>query len=947
MARNIPLPRDTGKRLTLAEQLDGLHQLPETQQWEVIQRIEKESEDYRGFRYHAPSTQKRQDHHRTMYTNFMLFKARKQLDDFSESELEEFLFSRDHQQLFRDLRQFLIYVYQVTHPRSKLTGQRISYRVLGHYRDSLLFWAKRSFFLNNTEPPKAGILYYQCTEAMRAVMNAYPDPKFKTLQKSYLGLAELRELFDEEMLHNTSVEYAEQHWAAWCIARVTACRPGSICASKLSENPPLKWKDLGFSVGDEPGQFTLVVKFENIHIKRQIDPEVQAKRAQDDRLHIYLESPQPRNLIFSPAHRLLVIAIRRGYLDGIETVTDLMKCTRQHIKIKGQHLNEPLFFRGLPKGEGVDRSHPLTASALSEYIKTRAHRLGWNFSIMGMVAIRRRSLTDIVSRVGLEQARRIAGHSPDSTTLERYYLYVSPMFDQTGALMDQDISNTGFSEQYRRRWAPLALGKIEDERIRRTRGAALRTMTDRLVLADENPPDGDLDILGRKAYRKRMRRYAHRALLEYERAESEREITQDALRDRQDALEASTFAESVLKRAIELQRSTTSNEDGDEEYPDWDGFENGDDNDDDGNALDEITIVDDDIEVTASRSSSNHITIEPETEIADSAGVDIDGNDLPYVDMATAFMEMLLDNSLNTSTMWSDIRDKTCALCQVDETVPSERRAREYQSQSHLDNHVNGGYHTLQFKFQRGAEIRKAAHPEGKYSCPYCDEAAEDRAAFFKERGLQAPKNEFSTHTKLSHHVFTSTETTDGKKHDELKDLGGWYDDDFYHKTSEQTRIKARQAGHRILRAAGVKLVKQRLVKGGVEQYANFPGVVRGFNDNIPFRFTGSIKRSLELMTFDNIPPKFVNVVIPGTRPLGTIPESFMSGMTISSKLMEHNTKKTSTSAQRLVSWSTPSRPEHTQQRTRPGDDEGEPINIPSDEEDEQQEDDGDMAMHD
>jgi hypothetical protein len=62
----------------------------------------------------------------------------------------------------------------------------------------------------------------------------------------------------------------------------------------------------------------------------------------------------------------LVIAIRRGFLQGIDTIEELMDYPGKNIKIKPEYLDEPLFYRGKPKGMGVDSKRPLTVTALDQ-----------------------------------------------------------------------------------------------------------------------------------------------------------------------------------------------------------------------------------------------------------------------------------------------------------------------------------------------------------------------------------------------------------------------------------------------------------------------------------------------------------------------------------------------------------------------------------------------------
>jgi len=172
----------------------------------------------------------------------------------TKAEVEELLFPSDPDEyptMFENFRRFLIHYYHHWAPRSKLTGDKISYRALASARDSLMFWLRYTYHLRKVEVPSPAMANRATTEAIRAVVKLYPDQAAKEVptQKPYLGLNELRQLFDFEMVNNRSIEYSEQHQVAWCIARLTACRPGSICTSgKKARGDALMWKDLQFEV---------------------------------------------------------------------------------------------------------------------------------------------------------------------------------------------------------------------------------------------------------------------------------------------------------------------------------------------------------------------------------------------------------------------------------------------------------------------------------------------------------------------------------------------------------------------------------------------------------------------------------------------------------------------------------------------------------------------------
>ena len=180
---------------------------------------------------------------------------------------------------------------------------------------------------------------------------------------------------------------------------------------------------------------------DHINIKRPEDPESRLEREITTfPLTLRLSSPRPENIVFSPAHRLLVIAIRREILENIDTLEDLFEGKQHEIMVKLGKQQDIVFFRGMAKGTALDKSKPLTSNALTEYLKRRGRQLGYTKDI-SMYSIRRRVAMDMVKGADMETARFLLGHTPDSHTLERYYLNWTQSLDLTGHLVDDGVRN--------------------------------------------------------------------------------------------------------------------------------------------------------------------------------------------------------------------------------------------------------------------------------------------------------------------------------------------------------------------------------------------------------------------------------------------------------------------------------------------------------------------------
>lgn len=533
----------------------------------------------------------------------------------------------------------------------------------------MMFWVRASFRKRKIQnPPSYGTIFYEMTEAMAATVHEYGDPNAKKRKKTVLGLPELRQLIDSEMLQNRCIENSEQHQAIWCIARHTSCRPGSIGTSgKYGRSKPLCWRNLEFSHGNESGQFTVVIEFDNIFIKRSNDPE-KAQELGNTPLRVRCNSPRPGNLIFSVPHRLLTIALRRDLLENISSIDELMKSPGQNIAIKDEHLDDPLFYTSAPKGTGLNYDRPMSAIAMTDYLKTRGRRAGFVDDVT-MYSIRRRAATDMAVRIGLAGTRRMMGHEPHTSTLEKYYLYLGDVYDATAVSLEEEVGSEGFSSAMRAAWAPLALGRLNDQQKQQTRGRALAAMTNKLVLADPDPPEDLDDPAVRKAYRQRQRAWAQQALIEEQAALAAKGLTREEFHARKAELNASKFANSVLERALELQasRAVPERDAEQEDVEQDDSLFVAEDSDDGEEDLDRIAETHD-----GEASDESLLDMEIDAEL----GEEVADQVASYEDQAKVFMEILLDNSLNVDVLWSD-KTKTCPECVGDETVSAKQKVRD------------------------------------------------------------------------------------------------------------------------------------------------------------------------------------------------------------------------------------------------------------------------------
>ncbi|KAK0270754.1 hypothetical protein LTR35_011259 [Friedmanniomyces endolithicus] len=846
-----------GRRQTLRDHLDRIDTLDDDEalleRYQLLDELHEDQHQAENFRYHASKTQNRQDFHLEMYTTF-IFKwilgcRDSDLDEMSDDDKKLLLFPDNEKLLASRLNLFMIHVFKRAIPRAKAVNT-INAASLVKYRDSMLFWTGWYYEKRSKQWPR-GMVYSAMTRAIRYVDKTYGIKK-QRVGKTWLGLPELRQLLDHEAFNNRCIKLSEQHQTVWCIARVTALRPGSVCPSgKHGRVDPLTWGDFEFHRGAQPGMFDVRLTVDRLDIKHPQDP-TNAAAATYDRIAIRMPSPEPGNLIFSPAHRLLVIALRRGLLKDIHTIDELLDFPGHVISIDVAHLHDIVFYGSKQKGEALDYSKPLMTQGLNDYLQRRGKAVGYTTGIT-WYSIRRRAATDMVHRIGMASTRIFLGHSPDSQLLERHYLNLTETLDQMGVLLEQPIA----ADEGRLDWAPLALNKLTNANLQRTRGQALVQMTRRLILADPNPPK-DTSPRSLKNYRRNARRIAEQQLFSLE-AEKQRTTFSRADMDaRLAGLRASNFADEVLRRAVEVVEADgignggsgrLENEAADAEDPEGRLFVGGDQTGEDDSPAEpeedlERAIARLGNDLPRDRDGAIIAAIEDDNREMDVEDATSDPvKDTSYRDLAKSMMELLLDNTLST---WAQT-DRRCPMCLEDDTVGEAQR-------THLRSH----FHHPVSKWKRKVvlEFRR----DGYLYCPYCEGAGLGDAKRYKKM------------RELIRHIMGSGPLTTDAEHDKLKAADGWYDEDFAQADNlpvlAKTMANRMRRGVENLEVEDVEIWTPRQLLQP-EPYEHSERIVRGSHPlaPLPTRYTPFITTHPESLQIDlpsvesSIPPHLKDFV--------------------------------------------------------------------------------------
>ncbi|KEQ67642.1 uncharacterized protein M437DRAFT_36615 [Aureobasidium melanogenum CBS 110374] len=762
--------------------------------FDFIENLETRARELRTFRWQAPATQNRQDRHIYLYLE-MIRTLEGLPEDMSHVDIHPHAFPQDHEKLFQYLEMFLILCFKTTQPRSNYGVAEIAWGTLATFRASMLYWVARIYGQLKRDPPTNTAAFNRMTTTMNGLNvqdRSSVDPIFATV-KTHVGLTEIRQLIESDMMRTACIENAEQHHLAWCLGRFLALRPASIGAESFTgpgntrHQPHLVWRDVVLQRDpSDKGRFTAVITIRHWKHTRDADADRSGPKTYT------LVSPPADQLIFSVPHRLLVIALRRGILLDYNTIEDLLAGDLANITIRDDQLDEPIFYASGPRGLELDTSKPLNAHALTDYIRERGKTLGYPHPIT-FYSIRRRAATDLSVNYSKDLSREVMNHTTDSRTLETSYLDIRQGFNPTAAGLGIQLGAFGHDPAISGP-SSLAVNTLDPARLLRTQGEALNLVTRELMASD--PDNSAIGTDEYKNYRRRIRNQAYRILVTAQTTIQAREDTLDTLNERSLLAQASLFHDEVMRyakdstlastleevpgedRLDEAQEQLSSAAPEDEEEEDPDSLFVG--SQEDEPALEEP--FGEDITAPGSASRPGDSTPGPSAPGPSAPGPSAPGpssrpgSSISYELMAKMSMSLITNNVLSTQQFW-ETRDKRCPACNEDPTMSQEDKDKEYRSLSVLTSHMSSNVHSGLERVKRQLEINAKALASGRYYCLY-----------------SCGKN-WARRRDCIEHMDNSTEATDGAEHDAAKAADGWYDAGFkgtgsiqYHKELERNR---------------------------------------------------------------------------------------------------------------------------------------------------------------
>ncbi|KAB5555005.1 hypothetical protein GE09DRAFT_1239454 [Coniochaeta sp. 2T2.1] len=476
-----------------------------------------------GFRHGSNKTMARQDKILRFYeATLNKLKCCTTNETQDDAERHKLLWPAVREHLKDYCKRFLYAVVKLGRGRAR-DAVHIKYRTLSQYRTALLYWAGRAYRpYHKIEFPQVTI-YNDLTEMMRYLAKLFNLDCSRPRNGSELGIEELRLLIDYDMTNTKYIDMAEQHHLAWCLGRLCAVRPGSLGEKEGAERERhlfLTWRDVTIVV-EEPGCFTVQIVFRSLKTAHEKDSEAATAQAAGYTLTCTITSPKLlSNIIFSVPHRLLVIALRRGAIEGLNTIDEVREYSGHRILIKPGFLDQPVFFAGLPGGRGLS-SEPMSAQALSAYLKLRGEMLGFVL-VITFYSLRRRSARDLTDLLGCDTARAIMNHAPDTRTLEMsYYEPVQHLNLTTLGLGEGGDTNLSIKQNPHN----LAMTRVDEHAVCRvSRKKILRAMVAQMIARDDQYPTNATPS-ERRSYNKRVLRAANDELRSREEIEQRSKLS--------------------------------------------------------------------------------------------------------------------------------------------------------------------------------------------------------------------------------------------------------------------------------------------------------------------------------------------------------------------------------------------------------------------------------------
>lgn len=218
------------------------------------------------------------------------------------------------------------------------------------------------------------------------------------------------------------------------------------------------------------------------------------------------------------------------------------------IRIHGDSAEKPVFENWIPWNLTTN-GKPIPARALTEYLERRARALGYGLGVT-LYAFRRQTATEWNGQLGLNQAKQLMNHAPDSTTLMQYYEKGSSNIDVTAVALAE---GTGVSYRTMDLEDSIATTRLVD--LTKCQGKFLNSYVSKAceqnVALQEALKKGDEHTA--RNIKRRIRECAKTVLEEQQRTHETHKMTQKEWESRQRALvEPTALVKLIHAKAVQL-----------------------------------------------------------------------------------------------------------------------------------------------------------------------------------------------------------------------------------------------------------------------------------------------------------------------------------------------------------------------------------------------------------
>lgn len=513
----------------------------------------------------------------------------------------------------------------------------------------------------------------------------------------------------------------------------------------------------------------------------------------------------------SAPHRILTIAFRRGILEGIETLDELFRGQQKNIIIKKEYLDKPILVASGARGLSIDLNKALPSERLTEYLRLRGQKIGLTSSIT-FYSLRRKAAQQLSKTVGPEMAQAIMAHDPKSTVLEEYYTANrTTLLDLTALALNEDGASTMLDHQQE----ALAITRLGGEQLQKM-GPMLNMIFDELRETDDDyPHDGSSAV--KKNRDRVLRRAAFRSVMRDLVEEASRKLTIDETNLRVEEIQSMSheFNQRVLAHAKEYIVARSNPRAGDESpmIAENDPLSTPDIN------LDqtfEEPLTANDHEPDAEDQFALQIDEGQEVETYPDEITDVrdELSSLEYATAARAAMEVWLSVGTDINSQFGQKqyhgRMVFCQLCQEDETVDDEMKAKEYHP-SKIQRHRDSEFHSAFRKLIRRAQIRARDEGLDGVQCEICAAIAPNHITI----PVHATVKTLTRHIETSTSMLLYAEDRDlawwtdlphqdqlFTAHERLKRDLGWYEENFRGDLKYKAACKAAEEARRLRKLA-------------------------------------------------------------------------------------------------------------------------------------------------